>query len=200
MNNGIMLPLLLLSILYGITILLAPACISNSAVNDDQFLFKCTESILTVSISPSLYPCGTSSSSSFHAQSLLLWHTFLKCLVLPQTAHIFPYTGYCLSTFTPPQYQHGHHCDVRSSGPLVLPSFGFFTIFTLSNCLDSVIVFKTAVWVLCASTLFAQASMPPLVMWSSSLAVVNSFIISSSMYLSFKPLMNCSFSCLSISW
>ena len=34
-NNGIMLPSLPLSILYGITILLVPACVSNSAINND---------------------------------------------------------------------------------------------------------------------------------------------------------------------
>ena len=147
-----------------------------------NFLSKCTESILAVSSSPSLYPCDASSSSYFTAQPLLLWHTFLKCLVLPQPAHVFPYAGHCLGTCTLPQYWHGHCCDVRPSGPLVPSSFSFFAIFTLSNGLNSVIVFKSAAWALCASTLFAQASIPPLVMWSSSFMAVKSFIISSSMY------------------
>ena len=140
MNNGIMLPLL--HILYKITLLLAPAHISASASNNDQYLFKCTDSILTVSISPSLYSCGASSSSSFTAWCLLLWHIFLKCLVLPKPAHILPYARHCLSTCTPPQYWHGCCCDVGSSRPLVLPTFGFFTIFTLLNCLDSVMLCK----------------------------------------------------------
>ena len=147
---------------------------------------------------PLLYPCGTSSSSSFTAWSLLLLHTFLKCSVLPQPTHIFLYARHCLHVCTPPQYGHCQYCDVGSSGPLVFSSFGLFAIFTLLNCLSSVTVFKTVVWALCTYTLFAQASMPPLVMWSSSLAVVNFFIISSSMYLSFKLWMNCSFSCLSL--
>ena len=55
MCHGIMLPLLPISILYGTIILLSTACISNSAINSDQFLFTCIESILTVSILPLLY-------------------------------------------------------------------------------------------------------------------------------------------------
>ena len=81
--------------IYGITILLVPACVSNSAINNDQFLFKCTESILTVSILPSLYSWDTSTHISFTALSLLLQHTFLKCLVLPQPTHVFPYARHC---------------------------------------------------------------------------------------------------------
>ena len=137
-----MFPLLPVSILYGITVLVAPAHISNSTINNDQFFFRCTESILTVSSSPSLYPCDASSSSSFTTWSLLLQHTFLKCLVLPQPTHVFPYARHCLGMCTPPQYWHGCCCDVRPSGPLVLSSFGFFAIVALLNCLDFVMVFK----------------------------------------------------------
>ena len=199
MCHGIMLPLLPVSILYRIIILLVPACISNSAINNDQFLFRCTESILTVSILSLLYSLDISTSMSFTALSLLLWHTLLKCLVLPQPAHVFLYAGHCLSGCTPPQYWHGCCCDVQPTRALTLSSFGLKDIFTLSNCLDSVSVSHTAACTLYTPTLFAQASTPLLVKWSSLLVTVSSFMISSNICLSLRPWMNCSLSCLSIS-
>ena len=69
----------------------------------------------------------------------------------------------------------------------------------MSNCLDSVIVLNTATLALCTSTLLAHANTPPLVICSLFLAAVDSFIISSSMLLSFSPYINCSLSCLSTS-
>ena len=95
-NNGIIFLLLLVSILYGITMELPHDCSSSSAINNDQFLFKCTELIPTVSFSPSLHSCDSLISSSFTTPSLLLQHTFLKCLVLPQPMHILPYARHCL--------------------------------------------------------------------------------------------------------
>ena len=106
MCHGIMLPLLPIFILYGTIIMLLPACISNSTVNIDQILFICTESILTVSILPLLNSWDVSTSISFTALLLLLWHTFLKCPDLPYPAHIFPHSGHCLSGCTLPQYWH----------------------------------------------------------------------------------------------
>ena len=112
MYHSIMLLSLPISILYGIVTLLLPACISNSAVNSDQFLLICTESILIVSILPLLYSSDVSSSISFTTLLLLLLHTFLKCCILPHPAHIFPYTGHCLSRCTLPQYWHGYCCNI----------------------------------------------------------------------------------------
>ena len=128
-----------------------------------NFLFKCTKLILTVSISPALYSCISSISSLFTALSLLLWHTFLKCPVLPHHVHVLPYDGHCLGVCNPPQYLHGCHCVSGPCGHLVLSSFAFFKICTLSNCLNSIMVFNTAAWALCASTLLVQASTPSLV-------------------------------------
>ena len=125
MNNGMMLPLLPVSILYGITMVLPPDHVPSSTINNDQFLFKCTELILTVSISPLLHSCDSSFSSSLTALPLLLWHTFLKCPVLPQPTHILSYARHCLGTCTLAQYLDGCHCAFGSSGHLVLSSFGF---------------------------------------------------------------------------
>ena len=125
MNNGMILPLLPISILYRITIVFLPDCVSSSAVSNDQILFKCTELILTLSISPSFHSCDSSISSSFTALSLLLWHTFLKCLILIQPAHVLLYARHCLSVYNLPQYLHGCHCAVGPGGCLVLPSFAF---------------------------------------------------------------------------
>ena len=199
MCHSIILPSLPASILCGITILLGSVCISNSAINNDQFFFKWAESILTVSISPSL-SWDISTYISFTTLSFLLWHTFLKCPVLPQPEHVFPHAGHCLSTCTPPQYWYDCHCDVQITGALALSSFGLFAIFTLLNCLDSVRVSNTVACTLCASTHFAHASTPPLVIWSSLLVAVSSVMISSNMCLSLRLWMNCSLSYLSISW
>ena len=112
MNNGIIFPLLLVSILCGFTMELPPDCISSLAINNDQFLFKCTELILTVSILSSLHSCDSSIASPFTALSLLLQHTFLKCPVLPQPMHVLLYARHCLSMCILPQYLHGHCCAV----------------------------------------------------------------------------------------
>ena len=153
--------------------------------------------ILAVSILPSLYSRDISCSISFTTPLLLLQQTFMKCHILPHPAHILPYAGYCLSWCVPPQYLHCCHCMVWLTGVLAMSSFVFFYIFILSNCPDSVRVFSTTIWALCTSTLLAHVSTPLLVMWSSFLVAVNSFIISSSMCLPFRPWMNCSLSCLS---
>ena len=135
MNNGMILYSLPVSILHGITMVFLPDCISSFANNKDQFLFKWTELILTVSILPSLPFCAPLTSSSFTALSLLLWHTFLKWPVLLQPVHVLSYVRHCLSASSPPQHLHEHHWSVVPGGHLVLSSFTFFTIFTLSNCL-----------------------------------------------------------------
>ena len=178
-------PSLPISILYRITMVLPPDYVSSFAVNNDQFLFKCTKLILNVSILPSLYSYISSISSSYTA--LLLQYTFLKCLVLPHPADILLYTRHCLGACNLPQYLHGCHCVAGSGGCLVLSSFAFFMLCTLSNCLNSVMIFNTAAWTLCASTLLAQASTLSLVIWSSVFVVVSSFMISSSIQLSFSP-------------
>ena len=102
----------------------------------------------------------------------------------------FSITGHCLGACNLPQYLHGHHWAVGPVGCLVLSSFVFLAILTLSNCHDSVMVFSTVVWALCASTLLAQANTPSLVISSLLLVAVNSFIISSSMHLSLSPLIS----------
>ena len=86
MYHGIMLSSLPVSIWYGIIILLLPAHISNSAVNSEWFLFRCTESALTVSILLLLYSWHVSTSILFTTLLLLLKHTFLKCPILPHPA------------------------------------------------------------------------------------------------------------------
>ena len=141
--------------LYGTIILLLSAFVSNSAVNSDWFLFICTASILTVSILPSLYSWDVSTSISFTAPLLLLWHTFLKCPVLPHATHIFLYAGYCLGRCTLPQYWCGCHYNIWPTGSLAVSSFALFNTFIFLNCLNSVSVFNTTVCTLCASTLFA---------------------------------------------
>ena len=73
-----------------------------------------------------------------------------------------------------PQYLHGC-CDVQPTGALVVSSFAIFDTFILLKCLDSVSEFKTAPCTLYTSTLFAQASTPPLVIGSSLLVTVSSF-------------------------
>ena len=158
MCQGIMLPSLPVSILYGTVSLLLPAHVANSEVHIDQFLYICTESILTVSISP-LLSVGTSLAPFclflyFFCCSIPSWNA--PSCHTPHT-HILPYTEHCLSWCNPPQYLHGCHCDVQPTGALVVSSFAFFDTFILLNCLDSVSIFKTAACALCASTLFAQA-------------------------------------------
>ena len=92
MCQGIMLPSLPISILYGIVSLLLPVCISNSAVNIDQFLFIYTESILTISISPLLYSLDISCSILFITLLLLLqlFYFLLPTLTLgiQQSSHL----------------------------------------------------------------------------------------------------------------
>ena len=201
MYHGIMLPSLPMSILYGTVILLSPAHISNLAVSIDRFLFIYTEIIiLIVSISPLLYSWDISCSISFTTLIVLLWQTFLKCPTLLYPTHVLPYAGHYLSWCTPPQYLHGCCCMVQLTGALALPSFVFLYICTLSNCLDLVRVFSTTAWALYTSTFLAHTSIPPLVMWSSFLVAISSFIISSNMYFSFRLWMKCSLSCLPTSW
>ena len=60
MWNGIILPLLSVLTFYGILTLSSPVNVSKLAVITDQFLFKCTESILTISICSSWDSCAAS--------------------------------------------------------------------------------------------------------------------------------------------
>ena len=82
----------------------------------------------------------------------------------------------------------------QGSSGVFLCHFGYFYFVKLPQ---SVSVFNTAACTLCTSTFFTQVSTPPLVMRSSLLVAVSSFIISSNMCLSLRPWMNCSLSCLS---
>ena len=81
--------------------------------------------------------------------------------------HALLYAGHCLGWWILPQYLQGCHGVVRCTGIPVLSSFTLLDIFILSNCLDSVSIFNTAAWALCAATLLAHAYTPPLVMQSS---------------------------------
>ena len=76
MYSGMILPLLPVSILYGISTVFLPTCISKCAVINDLFLFKYIELILTVSISSSWESCATLTCNLCTVQSLLLLHTF----------------------------------------------------------------------------------------------------------------------------
>ena len=148
MYHGIMLPSLPVSILNGIVILLLPVHISNLVVSINWLLFLYTELILTISISSLLYSWDISCSITLTTLLLLLQQTFLKCPTLLHSVHILPYAGQCLSWCVSPQDLYGCHCVVWFTGALALSSFVFFDIFTLSNFLDSVNVFNTAVWAL----------------------------------------------------
>ena len=108
-------------------------------------------------------------SISFTTLLLLLWQPFLKCPILLHPTHILPYARHCLNWWFPPQYIHGCNCMVWLTGALMMSSFVFLDTFTFLNYLDSVKVFSTAAWALCASILLAHTSMPPLVIWSPSI-------------------------------
>ena len=85
--QDIMLPLLPVSILYGTVSFcyhLYTCLILQLTLTD--FMFICTESIPTVSISPLLYSWDISCSISFITLHLLLQQTFLKCPILPHLA------------------------------------------------------------------------------------------------------------------
>ena len=75
-----------------------------------------------------------------------------------------------------------------------------FETLILSNSFASVILLMTADCALCALTLFAQANTFVLMMIPFSFTFVSFLIISPNISVSFKPYMNCSFSCLSSSW
>ena len=85
-----------------------PACVSKHAVITDQFLFKCTKSILTVSISSSWESCTILTSTSCTMQSLLLLQTFLKWPIFPHPSYVFPYARHCWGAWIPLQDLHGH--------------------------------------------------------------------------------------------
>ena len=198
--QGIIFPSLPVSILYGITMLLLHMHICNLAVSIDQFLVKHTELILTISRLSSVYSCDTSLSISLTILFFLLQQTFGKCLnFIAICAHLAIH--WALPWLVdPPQYLHGCRSVLWCTDVLALFSFTFLDSFISSNCIDSINVFNTAAWALCASTLLAHASTPPLVIQSSFFVAVNSFIISSNIHLSFRPWINCSLSCLLTSW
>ena len=124
---------------------------------------------------------------------LLLLHTALKWPVLLHSVQVFPYARYCLwgmaVTTVSACLFHGHLCV--SSGTVLVY---IFDTFILSNSFAFVRLFMTADWAFCAPTLFAHAN----TFWLSFI-FVSSKIISPSISVSFKPCMDCSFSCLSSS-
>ena len=171
------------------------------AVNMEWFLLKYTEVILTISTSSPVFSCMISYPSSLTALDFLLLHTLWKWPTLLHSIHILPYAGHCLGGCVLPQYLHaGHDGVLCCAGTLWLLVHIDLDTFILSNSLDSVIAFITAAWALFASTLFAHTSTFPLVICSSLFTVFNCLIISSSMFLSLSPWINCSFSCLSTFW
>ena len=165
MYQGIMLPSLPVYILYGTVSLLSPVHIYNFAVNIDWFLFICTESTLTVSILPLLYPWDI----SFHfiyCPAPFAKADLLEVLHLA-TCHTHLAICWALSQLVySPTISTWLHCGVQPTGALVVSSFALFDIFILSNCLESVTMFKTAALALYTSTLFVQASTPPFVICS----------------------------------
>ena len=118
--------------------------------------------MITISKSSSVYSCVTSCSISLTTLLFLLLQTLWKCPILLHSVHVLPHAGHCLHRYVPPQYLHGC-CGVLlwCICILVLLFLTLLDTFILSNCLDSVIVFNTAVWVLCTSTILVHANTPP---------------------------------------
>ena len=82
-----------------------------------NFLFKCTELILTVSVSSSWEFCAISTSALCTMWYLLLLHTFLKWPIFLHPVHVFPYAGHCHGACIPLHYLHGHLLCVASVYP-----------------------------------------------------------------------------------
>ena len=114
---------------------------------------------------------------ALHACLVILW--VLSWQVCPAT--VFAQLPWCAALV------HQYFC---------FACLDFSGYFILSNCPDSVNMFKTVTWALCTSTLLAHANTSPLVIHPLFFAVFNYFIISSSILLSFSPCINCSLSCL----
>ena len=141
--QGIIFPSLPVSILNGIIMLLLPMHVSNLAVSFNQFLLRQTELILLVSRFSSVYSHDTSCSISLTTLFfLLLWQTLWKCPILLHFMHTLPYAGHCLGWWMPLQYLQGCCGVVWCNGVLALFSFNFLDSFILSNCLDSINMFK----------------------------------------------------------
>ena len=160
--QGIMLPSLPVSILYGIITLLSLACM--------PYLINFCSCILNwyspfqyhLPSTPWTPPAPSHWSPCSFYSGRPSWSVLLYC-----TLHVLLYVGHCLGWCIPPQYLHGFHCVVSCTGALILSSFAFFDILILSNCFGSVNVLSSAALALCTSTLIAHAHIPPLVMWSS---------------------------------
>ena len=167
----------------------------------EWFLLKYTELILTISKSSPVFSWMISSCSSLTALDFLPLHTLWKWPTLLHSVHILPYAGHYLGGCVLPQYLYAG-CDgvLCCAGVLGLLVHAGLVTFILSNSLDSVIAFITAAWALCASLHFTHTRTFPLIICSSLFTVINSLIISSSMFFSLHPWMNCSFSCLCSSW
>ena len=197
--NGIMLPSLWVSILYGISVTVLPTCIFRCAVINDWFLLRYIEFILTVSISSSWGSGITSTSTSWTVQFLLLMQTFLKWPIFLQLVHDFPYAGHCLGAWLPPQYLHGCLWNAWCVVSISHLSLGFWTNLTLSNFCASGRLLNIAACALCASICLAHNNMSSLFICLLLFFAINSLTTSSNMALLFNPCMNCSFNCLSIS-
>ena len=153
------------------------------AVNMEQFLLKCTEFMLTISMSPPVLSCVISCFISFTALVFWLLHTLLKWLTLLQSLHVLPYARHCLGGFVLPQYLHAGCDGVLCCAVLLwLPVHICLDTFILSNSLHLVITLITVAWAHCASTLFTLTMTLPLVVCLSLFTVVNSLIISSNMF------------------
>ena len=144
-----------ISILYGIEMLFLPT--NEFAVSMEQFLLKYTELILTISKSSPEFSCMISCPSLLNAQVFLLLHTLWKWPTLLHSVHILPYAGHHLGGCVLPQYLYaGHDGVLCCAGVLGLLVHAGLVTFILLNSLDLVIALITAVWALCASTLFAH--------------------------------------------
>ena len=157
--SGIMLPSLPISILYGISTVVLPTCISRCAVISNRFLFRYTELILTVSI-PSSWGSWHTSPFPTHALHGLSY----SCI--PSWSGLFSHiwckffhrAGHCLGAWLPPQYLHGCFWYTGCVVSLSWLPFGFWAILILSNFCDSVILFNMAACAHCTSTLLAHAN------------------------------------------
>ena len=179
---GIILPLLPMSILYGIFMLFLPADVFKLVVMMNQFVFNWTEYTLTISMSSLALSCMVSCPTSCSALVFLLLQTVLKWPNLLHSMHTLPYAGYCLGGCKLPQYLHACHAGVLDCAGLFGLSLHADLDTFLSNSLDSVILFITAAWALCVPTLFAHVRTLPFVIWMLPLHTVNSLFLLTCLY------------------
>ena len=136
----------------------------------------------------SALPWAVSCSTSFKALALLLLHTPLKWLILPESVHFFPYAGHCFWGWLDPEYLHvclaGILCVQMIFLVCLCMSLSLFLICQISFV--SVRLFIMADSDLWASSLLAQQTTFSLVTSVYSSLLVRSTFISANMSVSFR--------------